>query len=271
MKILDIITESAATGTREDAIIANWLKNNPQLQVVERVDPKVAAHAEGWLAKNKRVNAEIMAGFRQRYGLAFGFLTAIGIIIPLVDCVSRLRALNEQAKEKDANGNFVHDMEWVHRQENAIVGVFLASQLATVVVASIRAGSFVTGLSALLNGAAMRTPGGARAKILAMIATQAGLAALSLWISSDEGKAWCTTGLVVPLLIGGLGAIGNEAMEIIRNGIKKHTGKDIGIVTPDINQRKDAEAGARTGPTDDEIKKAQDAAELRTRPGQVIR
>jgi hypothetical protein len=268
MKILDIITENAVTGTPEDAIIANWLKNNPQLQVVEKVDPKVAAHAEGWLAKNKRVNGEIMAGFKQRYGLAFGFLTTIGIIAPLYDCVSRLRALNEQAKEKDAAGKYVYSFEWVKTQENAIVGVYLASQLATIVVASIKAGSFFTGLSTLLNAAAHRIPGGAKAQIVAMIATQAGLAALSIWISSPAGMAWCTNGLVVPMLVSGMGALGNEALEMIRNGIKKHTGKDIGIVTPDVNQRKDAEAAAAPpGMTDAERKAAQDERDAATRIG----
>jgi hypothetical protein len=271
MKILDIITENAATGTPEDAIVAEWFKKNPHLAVTQKYDPAAANFYTRFIANNKHVNGEIMAGFRQRYGLAFNFLSLIGIIVPLYDCVSRLRALNEQAKEKDAAGNFVHDMEWVHRQENAIVGVFLASQLVSVIAASIQAGSFMTGLTALINGAAMRSPGGARAKIVAMIATQAGLVALKLWISSDAGKEWCTTGLVIPLLIGGIGAIGNSVLEIIRNGIKQHTGVDVGVVTPDVNKRKDDEVAATVGPTDDEIKKAQDAAIARTQPGQVIR
>lgn len=271
MKVLDIITENAALGTAEDAIIANWLKNNPHLAITQKYDPAAANFFTKFIANNKHINVEIMKGFQQKYGLAFTFLKTIGIIKPLYDCVVRLRALNEQAKQKDAAGNFIHDMEWVHRQENAIVGVFLASQIATVVVASIRAGSFVTGLSALLNGAAMRMPGGAKAKIIAIVGTQAGLAALSLWISSDAGMEWCTTGLVVPLMIGGIGAIGNSTLEIIRDGIKKYMGADVGKVTPDINKRKDVEADANASPTDDEIQKAQDAAQARTRPGQLIR
>ena len=266
MKVLDIITESAATCTPEELIIANWLKANPQLQVVEKIDPKVAKHAEGWIAKNQRVNTEVVQSLSTRYGPAFTFLKVIGVIAPLVLCIMNLRALNELAKEVDASGNYVNDFDWLKRQENAIVGVYLASVLTGIILKSITSGIFVTALRQMMGAVAMRTPGGGRATMVALFASQAAVTALQVWMNTPAGIEWCTHGLVMPLIIGGIGALGNIGLEFLRDKIKQHTGKDIGIVTPDLNKRKDAEKADNTAPTSDQIAKWQSDSLSATNP-----
>jgi len=263
MKVLDIITETtpAPAALPEAEIVANWLKANPHLEVVEKYDPAAGNFFTKWLSKNKAANARVLEGLQVRYGPAFFFLKAIGIIEPLVQCIMRLQALNEQAKDG------THSLDWIKTQENAIVGVFLASQIAVVVVNSIKSGIFIGALRSLMTTTAMRTPGGARAVIIAQLATQAGLTALSMWISSDEGMKWCTSGIVMPILIGGMGAIGNKILEFIRDKIKEYTGKDIGIVTPDINKQKDQEKQTDTkGPSSDQIAKWEQEVRDKTNP-----
>lgn len=257
MKILDIITENAAAGLPEEAIIANWLKANPKLEIVEKIDPRVSAHAEGWIAKNRRLNAEVVERLSLKYGAGFTFLKAIGIIAPLVLCIMNLRALNSLAQDKDSAGNFVHDVEWIKRQENAIVGVFLASQMVRAIASSVASGIFVSALRSMLSAVAMRTPGGGKATIIALVATQVAMGALQTWMNTPDGIEWCTSGLVMPLVVGGIGALGNIGLELLRDKVKKSTGVDIGVVTPDVNKRKDDAKPADTGPTSDQIAKWQ--------------
>lgn len=271
MKVLDIITETtpapATPAFSEADVIANWLKNNPHLEVKEKYDPRASNFATRWISKNKYANAEIMEAFAARYGIAFTFLKAIGIIGPMVLCVMHLRALNELAKQTDSDGKPVHDLDYIKRQENAIVGTFLASQIADIVIRSVQGGVFVSSLSQLATAMAMRTPGGARAVIVAMLAKEAGLIALKMWINSPAGLKWCTEGVVMPLIVGGLGALGNTFLEFLRDKIKEYTGKDIGIVTPDINKRKDKEEPAKyTGPSSDAIAQHEKEVEKRTNP-----
>lgn len=266
MKVLDIITEDASVANREAEIIANWLKANPHLEVVEKYDPEASNFASRYISKNKHLNAKVLADLQTRYGAGFAFLKAIGIIAPLTLCILHLRALEAQAQEKDASGNYVHDIEWVKRQENAIVGVFLASQIVRIVYSSIRAGIFVGALRQMLTAVAMRSPGGGRAMIVALIAEQVALAALQTWLNTDEGMQWCTTGLVMPLIIGGIGALGNIGLEFLRDKIKKYTGADVGIVTPTVNQRKDAEKADNSAPSSDDMAKWQAASDAATNP-----
>lgn len=264
MKVLDIIKEDVATNTREDEIIAKWLKNNPHLGVVEKYDPKASNFASRWIAENKFVNAEIVKGFMTKYGVAFTFLKAIGIIAPLVECVMHLKALDAMAGEKDSSGAYVHDIRWIKTQENAIVGVFLGSVIVDLIIRSIRSGVFVSTLTGLVRAGVMRTPGGGRAVIIAMLASEIGLTGLKIWLNSPEGLEWATHGLVIPLIVGGLGALGNIGLEFLRDKVKDATGTDIGTVTPNTDARKDAEKTARAGPTDDEIAKMEKDIAART-------
>jgi len=266
MKILDIITENAATGTREDAIIANWLKANPHLEVVEKVDPKTKEYAKGFFARNQQLNAEVMEKLSVRYGPAFTFFKTIGVLAPLALCIMELRALEEQAQQKDASGNFVRDITWVKQQENAIVGVFVTSQLVPIVLGSINGGIFASALRTMVSAAAMRTPGGARATVIALLASNAAIAALQIWMNTPEGRNWCMHGFVLPLIIGGIGALSNIGLEFIRDKVKEYSGKDIGIVTPTVNQRKDAEKADNAGPTSDQIAKWQADSDAKTNP-----
>lgn len=255
MKILDIITENASTGTPQDAIIANWLKANPNLEVVEKVDPKTTEYAKGFFARNKQLNAEVMEKLSVRYGAAFTFLKVIGVIAPLALCIMELRALEEQAQQKDASGNYVRDINWVKRQENAIVGVFVTSQLVPVVLRSITSGIFISALRAMVSAGVMRTKGGARATIIALLASQAAVTGLQVWMNTPEGRNWCLHGFVLPLIIGGIGALSNIGLEFLRDKVKDYTGVDVGVVTPTVNQRKDDEKADNTGPTSDQIAK----------------
>ncbi len=271
MKVLDIITETtppspAPAAFVEADVIANWLRNNPHLEVREKYDPNAGNFYTKWISKNKNANAQVMEAFAVRYGAAFTFLKAIGIIAPLTLCVLHLRALNEQAKEKDADGNYVHSIEWVKAQENAIVGVFLASQIAGIIVTSIRNGMLVGSLKDLLKAVAMRSPGGAKLAIVTMIASEVGMIALKTWLNTPQGIEWCTHGLVMPIIVGGLGALGNTILEYIRDKVKEHTGKDIGVVTPDINDRKDKETNNYAGPDLDAIKRHEAEVRQRTNP-----
>jgi hypothetical protein len=266
MKILDIITESTSPGTREDAIIANWLKNNPKFEVVEKVDPKTKEYAKGFFARNKQLNAEVMEKLSVRYGGAFTFLKLIGVIAPLALCIMELRALEEQAQQKDSAGNYVRDITWVKQQENAIVGVYVVSMIVPAILSSIANGIFVSALRAMVSAGVMRTPGGARAAFVAMLATQVAITALQGWMNSPEGRQWCMHGFVMPLLIGGIGALSNIGLEIIRDVIKGKTGVDVGIVTPTVNQRKDDEKADNAAPDTDQIAKWQAAADARTNP-----
>jgi hypothetical protein len=266
MKILDIITESATTGTREDAIIADWLKNNPKFEVVEKVDPKTTEYAKGFFARNKQLNAEVMEKLSVRYGAAFTFLKVIGVIAPLALCIMELRALEEQAQQKDGSGNYVRDISWVKKQENAIVGVFVVSQLVPAVIRSITGGIFISALRAMVTAGAIRTPGGARAAFIAMLASQVAVSALQVWMNTPEGRQWCMTGFVLPLLIGGVGALSNIGLEALRDVVKEKLGVDIGIVTPTVNQRKDDEKADNAAPTSDQIAKWQAASDARTNP-----
>jgi len=266
MKVLDIITENKATGTPQDAIIADWLKNNPHLEVVEKVDPKTKEYAKGFFARNQHLNAEVMSQLSVRYGPAFTFFKAIGVIAPLALCIMELRALEEQAQQKDASGNYVRDITWVKRQENAIVGVFVTSQLVPVVLRSITGGIFISALRAMMSAAVLRTPGGGRATIVALLASQVAISALQIWMNTPEGRNWCMHGLVLPLLIGGIGALSNIGLEFLRDKIKEYTGVDVGVVTPTVNQRKDDEKADNTGPTSDEIAKRQAEVDAKANP-----
>lgn len=266
MKVLDIITENAATGTPQDAIIANWLKANPHLEVVEKVDPKTTAFAGSWIEKNKHINAEVMAQLSTKYGPAFKFFKTIGVLGPLALCIINLRALEAQAQEKDSSGNYVHDITWVKRQENAIVGVFMVSQIIPAILRSITGGIFIGALRAMLSAAAIRTPGGGRAAILAMLASQVAISALQIWLNTDEGRNWCMHGVVLPLIVGGIGALGNIGLEFLRDKIKQNLGVDVGVVTPTVNQRKDDEKADNAGPDSDQIEKWQRDKEAATNP-----
>lgn len=266
MKILDIITENATPGTTQDAIIANWLKNNPNLQVVERVDPKTAAYAETWIEKNKRLNADVAEKLAVRYGPAFTFFKVIGFAGPLILCIMQLLALEAQAKEKDSEGNYIHSLAWVKGQENAIVGLFVTSQLLPIIARSIAGGAFVGAFRNMLSAVAIRSPGGARASIVALLAVQAATVALQIWMNTPEGKDWCTRGLIIPLLIGGIGALSNIGLEFLREKIKAHTGVDVGIVTPTVNQRKDDEKASKPSMTDAERDAREAERNAETRP-----
>jgi hypothetical protein len=255
MKILDIITESTSPGTREDAIIADWLKNNPKFEVVEKVDPKTKEYAKGFFARNRQLNAEVMEKLSVRYGGAFTFLKLIGVIGPLALCIMELRALEEQAQQKDSAGNYVRDITWVKQQENAIVGVYVVSQIVPAILRSITGGVFISALRAMVSAGVMRTPAGGRGTFIAMLASQVAVSALQVWMNTPEGRQWCMHGFVMPLLIGGVGALSNIGLEVIRDVIKDNLGVDVGIVTPTVNQRKDDEKADNAGPTSDQIAK----------------
>ena len=243
MKVLEIITEAASTAANitpeMEAAVAAYLKANPHMDLVQQYDPKAGPIAR-FLQKNQTQYANIEKSVAGRYSAkGIAFFKAAGVLVPLTMCWWHLWGLNELYKQDQASGNPQHNLEWYKKEEQAIIGAFLISQTIGIIIPALLSGSLTGLVVGIVAEGAMRAPGGGYAKLATMLVAGAALTGLKVWLNSDAGKQWLTTGFIMPYITYGIGFIGVKILDMIRAGIKDVGGPDIGILTPDINKEKD--------------------------------
>lgn len=184
MKILDIITEA------------------PTAPVPGITSEATLAEIKAWIAKNPDEATRIAELEKYKWtSPMLGFVKLLGIAEPAYMFVKNWLALNRMAAFKNADGQFTYTKEWIKSAENALIGQFVASQ-------AIRGALRMTLKAPVIREILMfffrlvRIP-----PAVSKVIIETGLTGVSVWFASDEGLNWLTTGVIVPYLTNGIGAI----------------------------------------------------------------
>lgn len=181
MKIVDIIKEDATAGITAEVTLAEikaWIAKNPD-------EAKRIAELEKYKWTSPMRN----------------FVKILGIVEPAYQFVRNWLALNRMAAYKNADGQFTYTKEWIKASENALIGQFVMSQaIRGAIRMTLKAPVIREILTFFFT--IIRVP-----PAVSKIIIETGLTAVSMWLASDEGLEWLTTGVIVPYLTNGVGAI----------------------------------------------------------------
>jgi hypothetical protein len=229
MKVLDIITESPKVDPRilDDDQIMEYLreafKRNPEALQKLAANPEVEEKL-GFFARNRANAAQAEAFLSKRWGtgLTTAFKTA-QIIGPIVQWYVKMMGLNELAKEKQPNGEYKYTDAFLSQQRNEITGIMVISELLPAIGKSITAGLFVAFFKEVFKTGARNVAGkgGGWAVVIATLATTAGWAIFSNWLSTPAGTEWIKS-FVPQLIINGIGALVNMPIDWLLDLLKKH-------------------------------------------------
>lgn len=181
MKILDIIKEDATAGVTAEVTLAEikaWIAKNPD-------EAKRIAELEKYKWTSPMRN----------------FVKILGIAEPAYQFVKNWLALNRMAAYKNADGQFTYTKEWIKAGENALIGQFVMSQAIRGAIRMTLKAPVIRELLTFFFSI-IRVP-----PQVSKIIIESGLTAVSMWLASDEGLEWLTTGVIVPYLTQGIGAI----------------------------------------------------------------
>lgn len=180
MKILDIINEDSTGVTAEVTLaeIKKWIQANP----------------------NEATKIAEMEKYKWTMSMR-GFVKLLGIAEPAYMFVRNWLALNRMAAYKNADGQYTYTKEWIKASENALIGQFVASQAIRGMLRATLKAPVVKELL-MIFFAIIRVP-----PQISKVIIEGGLTAVSMWFASDAGLQWLTTGVIVPYLTNGVGAI----------------------------------------------------------------
>jgi hypothetical protein len=241
MKVLDIITETTPSNPRvlSDDEIMNALR-----EAIKK-DPngvKSLANAElvkgmGITEKSRFYAAEAEMALNTRWGFLTGWIKFAGFAVPAYDWYSKMLALNNLAKEKDASGEYKYSDGVLQNTRNEITAVFVVSQLLPLIAKSITSATVGTLVKELFKTVASNTlgKGGGWAIFLAKVLTTAGWALFSIWLSSPAGTEWIKS-IIPGIILNGVGALVNWPIDWLTNKIHDTTGVNV-RPDPDVQDR----------------------------------
>ena len=183
MKILDIITEdpTPVSGITSEATLAE---------------------IKAWIAKNPGEAKRIAELEQYKWTSPMrGFVKLLGIAEPAYMFVKNWLALNRMAAFKNPDGQFTYTKEWIKSAENALIGQFIASQAIRGALRLTLKAPVIKELLVFFFSLVRIPPA------VSKVIVEAGLSGVSIWFASDEGLTWLTTGVIVPYLTNGVGAI----------------------------------------------------------------